>query len=87
MKKEITLEEIYEPIQTHLTAVHGTIFEILSTPNELVQEVIRYFFSMHGKLLRPALTCLGAEIKGMPPSQDKRLLALAAAFEVFHAAT
>ncbi len=83
----MTLDEIYAPVEARLRAVPSAIFEILSTPNELAQDVIQYFFSAPGKLLRPALTCLGAEIKGLRPIQEKRLIALAAAFEVFHAAT
>lgn len=87
VKNEITLDEIYAPIETRLETVPSAILEILSTPNELAQDVIRYFFSAHGKLLRPALTCFGAEIKGIRPIHEKRLVSLAAAFEVFHAAT
>ena len=87
MSQTATLDEIYAPIETRLEAVPGAILDLLSTPNELAQDVIRYFFSGQGKLLRPALTFLGAEINGIPPSIDGRLLNLASSFEVFHAAT
>ncbi len=85
MASIIALEEIYAPIESRLAAVPGAIFEILSTPNELAADVIRYFFSAHGKYLRPALTFLGAEVKEPKPGIEKRLLMLAASFEIFHA--
>ena len=83
----VSLEEIYKPIQEFLPAVEERILEILATPNELSSDVIRYFFSSQGKLLRPALTFLGAELKGISSSNNERLLHLAASFEIFHAAT
>lgn len=82
-----SLEEIYKPIETSLKAVPASILDILSTPNELAQDVVKYFFSASGKLLRPALTFLGAEIKAVNPSLNKRLITLGAAYEVFHSAT
>ena len=85
--RTLTLEEIYAPVETRLANVPSVILEILSTPNELAQDVVRYFFSSQGKLLRPALTLLGAEIKGIRPEIERRLAALAASFEIFHAAT
>src|SRR5437870_4103239 len=86
--RTLTLEEIYAPIETRLKNVPSAIFDILSTPNELAQDVVRYFFSSQGKLLRPALTLLGGEIKGGAGSDiEQRLIILAASFEVFHAAT
>ncbi len=87
MNPTITLEEIYTPIESNLEAVPSAILEILSTPNELAQDVVSYFFSAHGKLLRPALTFLGAEVKGTKPELESRLQYLAASFEIFHAAT
>ena len=83
----ITLEDIYAPIETKLQAVPNAILDILSTPNELAHEVIRYFFSSQGKLLRPAMTLLGAEVKGVSSEQEEKLISLAASFEIFHAAT
>ena len=87
MNPTLTLEEIYAPIEARLRNVPSAILEILSTPNELAQDVVRYFFSSQGKLLRPALTLLGAHMKGIKPEIETRLSALAASFEVFHAAT
>ena len=87
MSQTITLDEIYAPIEARLDAVPAAILALLSTPNPLAGDVIRYFFSGQGKLLRPALTFFGAEIKGTNDAVQKRLLNLASSFEVFHAAT
>ena len=87
MTRTLTLEEIYAPVEARLKNVPVAIQDILSTPNELAQEVVRHFFSAQGKLLRPALTLLGAEIKGAGEGIESRLTALAASFEIFHAAT
>lgn len=90
MSTLITLEEIYAPVAGRLHRVPQTILDILATPNELASDVIRYFFSGQGKLLRPALTLLGAEVKAESVFDEKeevRLLELAASFEIFHAAT
>ncbi len=90
MKETTSLEEIYAPVDKRLAQVPEAILDILSTPNELASEVIRYFFSRQGKYLRPALTFFGAAIEnGSPLSrlQEEKLLRLGAAFEVFHSAT
>jgi len=90
MKQTLSLEEIYSPIEKRIAEIPKAIFDILSTPNELAHEVIRYFFSRQGKFLRPALTFFGAAMEeGNPlsPLQEERLVRLAAAFEVFHSAT
>ncbi|MCB9799266.1 MAG: polyprenyl synthetase family protein [Candidatus Omnitrophica bacterium] len=85
----ITLEEIYAPIQVPVERVPQTIIEILSTSNDLATDVVKYFFSGKGKLLRPALTLLGAALKGETTgaNTDLRLLRLAASYEIFHGAT
>ena len=87
MSSTISLEEIYTPIDTKLKKIPASILDILSTPNDLAHDVIRYFFSSQGKLLRPAMALLGAEVIGAKPELEKRLLSIAASFEVFHAAT
>lgn len=87
MSQTVTLEEIYSPIDKQLDAVGDTILEILANPNELTQDVVRYFFSAKGKLLRPALTLLGAAVKGADPAAEKAALRLGSAFEIFHSAT
>ncbi len=87
MSQTITLEEIYAPVDARLKSVPSAILEILSTPNDLAKDVIQYFFAANGKLLRPALTFLGAEVMGPDPALESRLVNLAASFEIFHAAT
>ena len=62
MKTKISLEEIYSPIDASLQQIPSVILDILSTPNDLAKDVIEYFFSAKGKLLRPALTLLGADM-------------------------
>lgn len=85
MNPTATLEDIYIPIESSLFEIPKTILDILSTPNELAKDVIEYFFSGRGKLLRPALTLLGAEVNRI--EHDPKILHLAAAFEIFHGAT
>ena len=84
-----TLEEIYAPIESSVQKIPDVINQILATSNDLSQEVIDYFFSGRGKLLRPALVLLGAYSKqgAKMLESDSRLLELAASFEIFHAAT
>jgi octaprenyl-diphosphate synthase len=86
-KALVTLEEIYQPVENRLKAVPASILQILSTPNELAHDVIQYFFSGSGKMLRPALTFLGAALKNAGPELDRRLLPLGSSFEIFHDAT
>jgi octaprenyl-diphosphate synthase len=87
MKTEIALEDIYAPIRGPMALVPDTILKIVATENELLHEVVRYFFSVRGKLLRPALALLGGAVKGIAPDDEGRLLQLASALEIFHAAT
>jgi octaprenyl-diphosphate synthase len=86
----LSLSEIYAPVEDRLIRIPEAILDILSTPNELASEVVRYFFSRQGKYLRPALTFLGALMGGNGRSgsaQEQKLVRLAAAFEIFHSAT
>lgn len=87
MSQTASLEEIYQPIDSELNSVVDTMLSILSTPNGLTDAVVRYFFSAKGKLLRPALTFLGAKLKGTGPAERDGLLKLGAAYEIFHSAT
>ncbi len=87
MTTAVTLEEIYSPVEARLKFMPATILDVLSTDNDLAKDVIKYFFSAQGKMLRPALTLLGASIKGGGPEIETRLMKIAASFEIFHAAT
>lgn len=73
MSQTITLDDIYAPVAEPVGKVPATILEILSTSNELSTEVIQYFFSGKGKLLRPVLTLLGAELLHRTPSRGDGL--------------
>jgi len=87
MSQTAALEEIYGPVDQHLTLVGDTILEVLATRNALTESVVKYFFSAKGKLLRPALTFMGAQLKAPSSADNKPLLRLGAAFEIFHSAT
>jgi len=78
------LQAIYEPVEAELSRVRGEIHAMLASSNELVSEVVGYFFSSPGKFLRPALTLLGARF-GSPPLEEA--VRIAAAVEIFHSAT
>lgn len=95
MSSVLTLEEIYVPIRSSLKRLPDLIHQILLTTNRQIQDVVGYFFSRNGKFLRPALVLTGA---GIAHSMDvdtrieferneTRTLQLAAACEIFHAAT
>lgn len=95
MKTTQTLEEIYEPVRSGLEQVPGIIEGTLKAPVRRLEEVVRYFFSKQGKLLRPALMLMGGGIaRSLKPSasivserNETAELHLAAAAEIFHAAT
>ena len=95
MKTTLTLEEIYAPVHTGLSRVPSLIRETLATPIPKMREMVDHFFSKHGKLLRPALIVLGAGLSrtlhpenGIPSERNETAeLYLAAATEIFHAAT
>lgn len=88
MSQTASLEEIYQPVDEDVNAVVDTMLAILSTPNGLTDSVVRYFFSAKGKLLRPALTFLGAKLKGGVKAEKREsLFRLGAAYEIFHSAT
>ena len=84
MNTQFQLEDIYVPIERELPLVEEKIFDILKTPNELSEEVVRYFFKSKGKFLRPALTLLGACVNG---SVSPSVIQMAALLEIFHSAT
>ncbi len=95
MKTILTLEDIYAPVQTGLSRVPALIRETLDTPIQKMREMVDHFFSKNGKLLRPALILLGAGLSrslrpghGIPSERNETAeLYLAAATEIFHAAT
>lgn len=95
MKTTLSLEAIYAPIHARLDQVPMLIRETLDTPIPKMREMVDHFFSKNGKLLRPALILLGAGLSrsllsgsGIPSERNETAeLYLAAATEIFHAAT
>jgi len=95
MKTILTLEDIYTPVQAGLSRVPSLIRETLDTPVAKMREMVDHFFSKNGKLLRPALIFLGAGLSRtlqpehkIPSERNETTeLYLAAATEIFHAAT
>jgi len=95
MKTTLTLETTYAPIAAGIQRVPAVIKETLRTPSRQIEDVVQYFFSKHGKLLRPALVFLGGGIaRSLVPvaevvseRQETSEVHLAAATEIFHAAT
>lgn len=89
MKTAPLLDEIYAPIQAPLKAVPAQISGLLESANPLISEISEHFFRAQGKMLRPAMTLLGATL--VKPAEIAEnypnLVKLAAAFEIFHAAT
>lgn len=89
MKTASLLDELYGPVLEPLKRVPDQIAKILESTNPLIQEITTHFFQAHGKMLRPAMTFLGAAV--VRPDNflnaSEKLLHLAASFEIFHAAT
>jgi octaprenyl-diphosphate synthase len=78
------LADIYNPVQQHLSQVQGEIFSILTTSNKLIGQIVKYFYSGTGKLLRPSLCLLGASL-GKPNWEEA--VRIAATWEIFHSAS
>jgi len=95
MKTTLNLETIYAPIHAGLARIPALIRETLDTPIPKIRAMVSNFFSKDGKLLRPALILLGAGLArslqpgdGIPSERNETAeLYLAAAVEIFHAAT
>ncbi len=95
MRTTLTLKDIYAPIQSGILRVPSLVRETLDTPIGKMREMVDHFFSKNGKLLRPALILLGAGLaRSLKPGQEipserneTAELYLAAATEIFHAAT
>ncbi|HCM42820.1 MAG TPA: hypothetical protein DIS66_05885 [Candidatus Omnitrophica bacterium] len=89
MKTQFFLDELYAPVADSLKSVPAQIKVILKSSNPLIEEVTDHFFQAHGKMLRPAMTFLGAGLVQKSNSEIplNKLLNLAASFEIFHAAT
>ncbi len=95
MTTTLNLGKIYAPVLAGLDRVPALIRETLDTPIPKMREMVDHFFSKNGKNLRPALIFLGAGLArslqpgpGIPSERNETAeLYLAAATEIFHAAT
>jgi octaprenyl-diphosphate synthase len=79
------LRDIQAPVRGHLERVPGEIRRIVTADVPLVQEVGDHLLSMKGKLLRPTLVLLSAEVEGR--TQPERAVTGAAIVELLHLAT
>ncbi len=89
MKTASVLDDLYAPVAASLKQVPSQILRIVESDNPMIHDITTHFFQTHGKMLRPAMTFLGASAVCPQPSENlnARLLRLAASFEIFHAAT
>ncbi len=89
------IEQIYQPVENSLKRVSSVILETLDTPVLKLRETIEHFFSNNGKLLRPTLVFLGGgvartlknNLELISERNETAEMFLAAATEIFHAAT
>ncbi|MBD5260053.1 MAG: polyprenyl synthetase family protein [Bacteroides sp.] len=79
-----TLEEIQHSIKPELEMLHRRISSSLSSPNQLMNQVIEGYLKSKGKMIRPILVILTAKLFGRV---DNRVIASAAAVEMLHNAS
>ena len=79
-----TLEEIQHSIKPELEMLHRRISSSLSSPNQLMNQVIEGYLKSKGKMIRPILVILTAKLFGRV---DDRVIASAAAVEMLHNAS
>ncbi len=95
MNKFLTLEDVYAPIRDDLKKLPRLVEQALLTSSLQIRDIVHYFFSRHGKFLRPALVLLGGGLArsmngsahGVSEKLETDVLHLGAACEIFHAAT
>lgn len=86
------LKNIYKPIMNDLIQVEAEIKEqirLLTDEHRFVSEIVRYFFKVPGKRLRPALVLLSAKaVSNHSITQSlNHLIQLATAVELIHGAS
>ena len=84
LTKNITLEEIYAPIQDDLKSFSGVLKQELDSKDELISAIHDHILKMTGKFLRPALTIFSSRIEGRKPAEP---IKLGAAIVLIHTAT
>lgn len=85
MSTTITLQEIYDPIQTQLADVRGVINQIWNDALSLVKMDMGDIAPVGGKMLRPALCLMSAGAIGGKKLEE--YVRLASAFEALHIAS
>jgi octaprenyl-diphosphate synthase len=78
------LAEIQAPVRERLEGVLDELRRIVVSDFDQVEEVNEYLLLMRGKLFRPTLLLLAAEVGGTP---DDNAVTLAAVVEIVHLAT
>lgn len=79
-----TLEDIQQSIRPELTLLQERISASLSSPNQLMNQVIEGYLKSKGKLIRPILVILTAKLFG---NVNDRVIASAASVEMLHNAS
>ena len=85
------LLQIYKPIGKDLSQFEVELLNIANCcTSEYSQKIIKVFFSVKGKYLRPALIFLSARAAttaAFPPQKETQLIKLATAIELMHSAS
>ncbi len=81
------MDSLYEYLKDDLGRVADVLDSVYHVEGTLMQEVADYVGLRRGKMLRPALVCLGARAHGLDPDSTTHHVSLGAAIELFHVAT
>ncbi|MFQ5823899.1 MAG: polyprenyl synthetase family protein [bacterium] len=88
MKKEVSLKNIYKPVEKELIKVEEKIEKELYSDEEAVSIINEYVLNTSGKRLRPALVLLsGKAVSNHQSPITNYLISLATAIELIHTAT
>jgi geranylgeranyl pyrophosphate synthase len=78
------LSHLYTPVQHDLDRLRSLMEQELASDDPFIAELVRHVLQTRGKMLRPALVCLSAQVSG--GAGDARLW-IAAAVELIHIAS
>lgn len=78
------IKNIQKSLEPELGAMNRIISETLSTPNEMMNRVVRTYLEVKGKQLRPLLVILSAKMLG---EVNEEVLSAGAAIEMLHNAS
>jgi len=85
--KEHGSKALFEPVSELMEQVERAMYEILQSPDPLVDEVATHLLRSGGKRVRPALVLLAASLAGDVEPFRTSLLEVAASVELIHMAT